>query len=347
MFELERVCAMKSFKRDHEKMNRSPRLVSAVIAAACCLFVIQTAVACQIPVFRYALERWASDKYDVVILHKHPLSEKDQSQVAAVQADSSRMNPVNANVRVVNVSNSDDPLMTKLWSDHGQSGQPIAAVLYPEQAEDISDRLAQVMPLAAMSRQELFDSPARTEIAKRLLAGESAVWIFVPCGHPEQDAQALATLKREIRVNEERLELPSDEELESDDVSIEATHIELRIAFSILTVDRDDPREQLLVNTLMRSESDLQSLDQPMAFPVLGRGRVLYALVGQGISTDTIAMASSFVAGPCSCQVKNLNPGFDLLLSVDWEEHLAGPKLSKELPDESAEPILLTIPPGR
>ena len=84
-----------------------------------------------------------------------------------------------------------------------------------------------------------------------------------------------------------------------------------------------------------------------MAFPVLGRGRVLYALVGKGISEDTIAMASSFVVGPCSCQVKNLNPGFDLLLSVNWDEQLAGPKLSKEVPEATSEPVLLTIPPGR
>ncbi|TWW12353.1 hypothetical protein E3A20_01920, partial [Planctomyces bekefii] len=35
-----------------------------------------------------------------------------------------------------------------------------------------------------------------------------------------------------------------------------------------------------------------------------GRGRVLYALVGDGIAEGTIAAACDFLTGPCSCQVK-------------------------------------------
>ena len=61
----------------------------------------------------------------------------------------------------------------------------------------------------------------------------------------------------------------------------------------------------------------------------------------------TIGVACKFIAGPCSCQVKNLNPGFDLLLSYNWDEAVDGSMISDAVPDESSEPVLLTIPPGR
>jgi hypothetical protein len=98
---------------------------------------------------------------------------------------------------------------------------------------------------------------------------------------------------------------------------------------------------------LLNSESDLRDYKEPMAFPVFGRGRVLYAVVGQGISADTIRKASSFIAGPCSCQVKEQNPGFDLLLSCDWDELVGETFISEPIPEGDSEPKLLTIPAGR
>ena len=35
---------------------------------------VSVALACQVPVFRYALERWSADKFEVVILHDSPFS---------------------------------------------------------------------------------------------------------------------------------------------------------------------------------------------------------------------------------------------------------------------------------
>ncbi len=98
---------------------------------------------------------------------------------------------------------------------------------------------------------------------------------------------------------------------------------------------------------LLGSEPDLNELSQPMAFPVLGRGRVLYALVGRGISREMIGVASTFMVGPCSCQVKDQNPGFDLLLQFDWNARVSGAELSPPQPERSQQPILLTIPPGK
>ena len=125
------------------------------------------------------------------------------------------------------------------------------------------------------------------------------------------------------------------------------TPIELRVGFSVVTLNRDDPAEKALLEMLLGSESDLEELKQPMAFPVIGRGRVLYALVGKGIFEDTIAIASRFVVGPCSCQVKDQNPGFDLLMKVDWDDRVGGAAISEEASNEKVKPILIQIPKGK
>jgi len=46
------------------------------------------------------------------------------------------------------------------------------------------------------------------------------------------------------------------------------------------------------------------------------------ALVGKGINNVMIDDACTFLSGPCSCQVKRQNPGFDILTSVNWDELL-------------------------
>ena len=140
---------------------------------------------------------------------------------------------------------------------------------------------------------------------------------------------------------------PVQDEIEDEQSLLEQVDIELRLDFSILTLNRDDPQEHFLLKMLLASESDLEELNQPMAFPVLGRGRVLYGLVGKGISELTIGLASRFIIGPCSCQVKNQNPGFDLLMVNDWDEKIGTNKLSDPLPETTAAPVLLSIPPGR
>lgn len=303
-------------------------------------------LACNVPVFRYALERWPADVYEVVILHDGPLDDFASARVDALRKSKTE-HPANFNVRIIDVAQGKDELFTKLWKQHGESGQPLMAVLYPRNAQEVPDRVATVGPFTDASIQHLADSPVRQELVKKLLDGDSAVWIFVPSGHQDQDTSALKLLKEQVKRNQDELELPPQDELEADEFFLAETAIELRIGFSIVTLNRDDPQEQLLLQLLLGSEPDLKSLDQPMAFPVIGRGRALYALVGKGIFRDTIAMASSFVVGPCSCQVKDQNPGFDLLLAVDWDEKVGGSVISDPASEKATKPILIEIPPGK
>lgn len=315
------------------------------------LFVLvcsAAAVACNVPVFRYALERWPADLYEVVVLHDGPLAQAELDRLERLRESQSESDvSANFKARAIDIDKTQDQQLIQLWKEKAAGGKSMMAVFYPRNAREVPDRLVGTSPFNDEAVARLIDSPVRQQVAKKLLSGDSAVWIFVPSGNAEQDKLALKMLTEEVKRNEEELELPPQDEIEADEFFKAENPIELRLGFSIVTLDRADPKEEHLLQLLMGSEPDLESLDEPMAFPVIGRGRVLYALVGRGIFRDTIAMASSFVVGPCSCQVKDQNPGFDLLMAVDWDEKLGGETLSDPPPPKSSEPVLLTIPPGK
>ena len=309
------------------------------------IVLASVAFACQVPVFRYALERWPADNYELVVLHDGPLSDAEQKTVKRLR-DSDHQSPTSANaeIKLVDVKKASDRLLKSTWAEHGQAGHSVFAALYPKTAAEVPDRLISASPLGENALNNIIDSPTRQTIAKRLVSGESAVWIFVPIGDEKVDKPALETLQRVLEANQRDLELPVQDEIEEEEELLEQVDIELRLSFSTVTLKRDDPKEQFLLQMLLASEPDLQELKQPMAFPVLGRGRVLYALVGKGIAEHTITLASRFIIGPCSCQVKNQNPGFDLLMAADWDKRIGKTKLSDPLPEQPDKPVLLTIP---
>ena len=44
-----------------------------------------TAIACNVPVFRYALERWEADPYEMVVFHREPLTAEQQALLAEME----------------------------------------------------------------------------------------------------------------------------------------------------------------------------------------------------------------------------------------------------------------------
>jgi hypothetical protein len=324
---------------------------SASTAMLAVILLSASALACQVPVFRYALERWDADKYQILIISSGPLDPVARERVERLQGaaqviQAARQGNANLEIRTEDISNVNDPRLQKMWEQHPRDTGPMMVVLYPRNAEQVPDRVIQTSALDDLSVAQLLGSPAGEQVAQRLAAGHSAVWIFVPCGQADRDRTAIETLQQRLTANREFLTVPSAEELELDPDVLAANKIPLRIEFSVVELDRNDPAEAFMLRSLTGSEMDLPN-DQPLAFPVFGRGRVLYGLVGAGIMPETIDAACRFMAGPCSCQVKNQNPGFDLLLKYNWEQAVEGAIISTAVPDETAEPRLLTIPPGK
>lgn len=297
----------------------------------CVLFLSAPVRACDVPVFRYAMEHWAPDPYEAILFHRGPLDESAQEAAERLQTSAPRVNLLFTRV---DLSGTVEPSMLRLWEEQATAELPWLAVRYALASP--GGETIWSAPFDATAAERLLDSPLRREIGRRLLAGQSAVWVLLESGDAEQDETVAQQLQDELRAAEAELELPVPEE-ESGEESAD----DLWIEFSTLRLSRDDPDEQLFVAMLLDSEWDLEHTDEAMAFPVFGRGRVLYALVGEGIDRDNIRQACAFVVGACSCEVKDLCPGRDLLMDAEWSSavelpSLAGLAQAYALPDTTA-----------
>jgi hypothetical protein len=283
--------------------------------------------ACSVPVYRYALERWPSDFYRVVIFHHGPLSTQHRSLVNDLGPDGIAAEK-NANLRVqtVDLAGKPDDDMRKLWNSQqaAKPQLPWMVVRYPNVANYAP---AWSGPLSKTAVDTLIDSPVRRELAKRILAGETAVWILLESGNKKADDAAFEVLKKELAAAEKTLKLPEVDEKDLIGDSAAAEVAKLRIRFSIIRVSRDDPKEKMVVEMLLGSEGGEKDglrapelVKQTMAFPIFGRGRIRYGLVGKGIDKENIHEACAYLTGPCKCQIKQgvENRGMDLVTAIDW-----------------------------
>jgi len=290
-----------------------------LISAAFATLLPTPVQACSIPVFRYALERWSADDYEVIVFHRDALSSDEQKIIDRLKKASSYSDShANVIVKTVNLSTSPDERMKKLWEVQNISELPWMVVRYPKFSRVLENVWSG--PFTATAVERLLDSPVRKEIARRIVDGESAVWVFLESGIKEQNEAAASLLETHLKKMEETLEIQQILEEDILDMSYAEDYSDLRVKFSMIRLSRNDPSEQIFVQMLLNTEVDLKTFSKPMAFPIFGRGRVLYALVGAGINENNVREACSFLVGWCSCEVKELNPGVDLLMSVDWDK---------------------------
>lgn len=292
-------------------------------------------VACSVPVFRYALEQWASDAYEIVVFHKEPLSEEMQKVIAPYQETSSdpeAASKTNIQIRLVDLNGDVEEQDQKLWEAQNTEELPWMVARYPEQLPLYFDACAS--PLTESSFVNLVDSPARREIARRLIKGDTAVWVLLKAGDEETDTNAQKQLEESIKTANQTLQLPEIDQQDVEDGLVTIDPDDLKINFSLLTLNKNDETEAAFISMLLGSENDLRDYEaDPLAFPIFGRGRVLYALVGGGIANETILTSCEELIGPCTCQVKDQNPGTDLVMNVDWSNLIESKlDLDKELP---------------
>lgn len=277
------------------------------------------AIACSVPVFRYALEHWRPDSYVAFIFHDGPVTEQQQAVIDQL-APKSLNSAAQANLvtRLVDVSGDLSPQLQQLQEAHPSEDLPWVVVQSPAKLGP-----PQTVFQGALSSENIasvLDSPARSTISKRLLDGQSVVWVFLDCGRAEEDDAAFELLTGELKKLESELKLPEIAQEDLKDLSVAADA--LKIAFSAVRISKADAAEASFVEMLLSTEPDLRDpefVDQPMAFPIFGRGRALYALIGKGITPELIKEASQFLTGACQCTVKAQNPGTDLVMNVNWD----------------------------
>ena len=69
-------------------IRQSRRLLLVYPLCALILGVVGYVSACQVPVFRYALERWQSDKYELLVISEGPLNTEQAELLHALEQTS-------------------------------------------------------------------------------------------------------------------------------------------------------------------------------------------------------------------------------------------------------------------
>lgn len=257
---------------------------------------VSNAFACAVPVFRYALERWPSDTYTITQFRSGPLPPAEQAIADAWQAAATNFT---ANITLTdrNVSgNTHFPL-------------PWLTVDFPD--EKAMPLAAWRGPFTADATRSLLDSPVRRELIRRIIQGDSVVWLLL-----DGDASAARLLDSELAKLQKEVTVP---EVDPDDPRTEGNR-DLKIVFSVLPISHADPSEKLFVEMLLHTDPALTNVIGPVAFPIFGRGRLLMGLTGKDLTAATIGQVSHYLCGNCSCEIKQENPGVDLLLAVNWDE---------------------------
>lgn len=296
----------------------------------CLLFFAASALACSVPVFRYALEHWPADPFQVLVFHRGALSAELEQALTATEATEG----ARPNVRVRRVDLEDHPPaeLVRLFEQQPEARAPWLVVRFPSSSGLHEPVLS--APLDAAALAQVLDSPVRRELVRRLGEGQSAVWLLLESGDKAADDAAEQRLQERLDYLQGVMSLPKLDESDIANGLVSVPEEDLRLEFSLLRVARSDAAEATLVRQLLLSEDGLQEVEgEPMVFPVFGQGRALYALVGEGIRNETIEAAAAFLIGKCSCQVKEQNPGVDLLMRADWTAVAkASPVLDRNLP---------------
>ncbi len=259
------------------------------------------ALACNVPVFRFALERWQPDNYRLLLQPHGELNQAQRALLNAWETDQERK-PSNAKLQSI------DGLMSA-----GSLDQPQLALLYPPALNNNA-----VLWSASLSRsalQQMENSPQRRELVKRLVEGHSAVWLLVQSGNAEQDQAAEILLSAELKRLEQELKLPVLTDAPEDQL---LGGPPLAVKFSVLVIPPVKD-EEVFRQMLLHCEPDIPGRTEPLVYAVFGRGRSLLPMIGAGITADNIQEYAEFLVGACSCEIKEQNPGFDLLLAADWD----------------------------
>ena len=327
-------------------MNKKIGLIlSAALTVA---LAASVASACAIPVFRYALLNWPADNFRVVVFHRGPLAGQDLAAAKLlISAQDSDTIPANLTAETVDVSQTLTPDLQTLFKSLSPPSLPWMVVLWPDRLNDpqFQSRVFWSGRLTNAAATGLIHSPKRTELADRLLKGDSIVWVFLESGDKAKDDKAAGELSDTIKklegmlmadLSNEKNAAPTDDAFPPDPDTEP-----VNIAFSVLRVSPNDAAEEFFIRMLKTiAAQDGGDVTLPAVFPVYGRGRALGPMAGDDLKPRRISDVAEFLSGDCSCIIKAEHPGLDLLIAANWDTlQLA--------PNSTAKPLPLTgVMPG-
>ena len=322
----------------------------AMLAVGLTLLCSMPALACKLPVFRYALERWAVDRYRMVAIVADGEGDSVEEALSLVRA----IDPsgINLEVEVIEIAKLTE---AELWHVEGfESGTTTnqLQIYYPPRGG--RSLICWSGELSVENVKAWVDSPLRRLLVEDLVSGTSAVWIQIDGADKGVNLQVATDLELALKEASKSIVIPegvipraeasqymSDHPDSSMD-DVLRCDVPLRVDFKLRRLSRQEAPE---LATLAMIDGMNEDATRPILVPVFGRGRMLDAISVDEVDADVILAACRYMVSECSCTVKALNPGNDLLLGVDWQRRL-GSGIVMVDPVESLVPVAVAIPEG-
>ncbi len=305
--------------------NHSP--MSLLKSTTILILAATLATACQVPVFRYALERWESDDYQLFLVTPKPLTPTQTQQVTEFQK---KLNHTNLKLDILDTSRLTDAQLWKLPDIDTSATTAQLALYYPKSSKNKSPILT--VPFTPENLATIIESPARRDIVKHIINGSSCVWILIHQGKADDAQKIQSQLNTHLRQAEKAITIPdgiigtAERHKITGNTDLEdvlRSAIPLKISFTSLLIDRSDPAESPFIATLLaNSPPAIRQGKETLIIPVFGRGRQLPPMPASRLGYQPILNGCKYLCGACSCQVKEQNPGFDLLIRENWPSHL-------------------------
>lgn len=290
--------------------------------------VDRLATACTTPVYRYAMYNWASSPFVVCYLYRGKPDAEDEALNRTI-AEAGNAKPATANIVLESIDLETwkperlPPAVRKTLEARAEGALPAYVVLTPWGAELPVEQFDKAAAAA------LIDSPVRARLGEMLDQGNAAAFLLLPGADAAENQRVESVIRETIakaasgQIAVASMDDPTAPGMpgqpvdpSSDDQTAAAGRLEL----GMVKLDRSDPAEQWFLRTLMHVEPDLHEYqDEPMVFAVYGRGRAMEPYIGKGITAENLSDLVAFLAGACSCMVKEQNPGVDLLFRWDWD----------------------------
>lgn len=320
--------------------------------AAWTFWTVAISLACETPVYRYAMYRWTPLPYEAYYFHRGQVPKADQ-EVHQLLGEAGK-DGVAANVLItpVNLDRKDalDPLpepVKKIWQ--AQSGKPLPryVVLTPWGDELFTGQIDQA------AARELTDSPLRTQIGKLFDQGCGIVLLILEGDKSEDNARMEAEARKVMdtaaagKLFVELADEPSVPPAQASSGGTGKTNSQSAgnadrspgaadsgsasnepggargvLKLELLKLQRSKTAESSLLKILraMTPDSEKQKPPcEPMLFAIYGRGRVMPPGIGKEVTAESLSNLLRFLGDRCSCTIKDQNPGLDLLMRWNWE----------------------------
>ena len=254
--------------------------------------------ACSVPVFRYALERWYPDPY----ILKLNYNESQTNELAEVLTTVRKYdNGYSLDIKKIKTSNSLSRVVLQ----------------YPKKSGVMTNVCDAAMTVGNV--EKMLDSPARREIARRIIAGDSVVFLLLKGDDEKKNKKTADFLSKNLPVIEKNIELPHEyTDIPEEDLQIYDTNIVFKL--SMFQLSKNNPEDKVFINMLTRIiPAKILTNSYPIVYPVFARGRILTAMLAKEVTKRNLEGVCEYIAGECSCEIKGQNPGIDLLFSVDWD----------------------------